>query len=79
MEPKLDPGLPVFRAPDLITVPVKEARALWQSLKGEAISVIGGVGIGQSRGVCMCVCVWLTVGDTKHKILNSVISKHKMG
>lgn len=57
MEPKLDPGLLVFRAPDLITVPVKEARALWQSLKGEAISVIGGVGIGQSRGVCTCVCV----------------------
>ena len=32
--------------------------------------------------VCMCVCVLmllLKIGDSKHRILNSVISKHKMG
>lgn len=37
-----------------------------------------GVSIGQARGVSACVCGWLRVGDSKHKILNSVINKCKM-
>lgn len=35
----------------LITVLVKEARALWQSLKGEVILIIAGVSVGQCRSV----------------------------
>lgn len=48
-------------------------------LEGWAISVIGGISAGKSRAM-LYVCVWLVESrDSKHKILNPVISKHEMG
>jgi len=46
MEPKLDQVCLFSELQIYITEPMKEARALWQSLKGEGISVIEAVTIG---------------------------------